>query len=75
MSFPIDRVGDGDGISGVRVIAVHGWTDEGDVPVNDQRLEALLWTNIETKLGRRQNLPGTLHRCRLVCYDTQEVRF
>jgi hypothetical protein len=47
---------------------------DGDVIVNDQSLSALLWGNIEAKIGRRDDLPGTCQRCRLVGFDTQEVR-
>jgi hypothetical protein len=47
---------------------------DGDIIVNDQSLSALLWGNIEAKIGRRDDLPGTCQRCRLVGFDTQEVR-
>ena len=47
---------------------------EDDVPIADAKLETLLWANLEAKLGSRADLPGTLQRCRIVRYDTQEVR-
>ena len=73
-SFPEHRVGDGDGLSGLRINNIsESWTDDHDVLVDDQSLSSLLWNNIESKLGRRQNLPGTLQRCRLLAFDTQEV--
>lgn len=72
-SFPEDRIGDGDGLSGVLVVGNQGWVDDGDVSVDDEALSNLLWSNIETKLGRRQDLPGTRRRCRIVGFDTQEV--
>lgn len=74
-SFPEDRIGDGDGLSGLRVVGAGSWLNrDGDVVVNDQSLSALLWGNIEAKIGRREDLPGTRQRCRLVGFDTQEVR-
>ena len=76
-SFPEDRIGDGDGdgMSGLCVVNVGSWINrDGDVIVNDQSLSALLWGNIEAKIGRRDDLPGTRQRCRLVGLDTQEVR-
>jgi phosphatidate phosphatase APP1 len=74
MSFPEDRVGDGDGLSGLRVSSVsETWIDDHDVLVADQSLSSLLWSNIESKFGRRQDLPGTRQRCRILAFDTQEV--
>lgn len=73
-SFPEDRIGDGDGFAGVRVVGSQGWLDDGDVSVDDEALSNLLWRNIETKLGRRQDLPGRRTRCRIIGFDTQEVR-
>lgn len=72
-SFPEDRIGDGDGFSGVHVHRAVGWLQAGDMVVNDASLSALLWQNVEAKLGRREHLAGTRHRCRIAGYDTQEV--
>jgi hypothetical protein len=72
-SFPELAIGDGDGLRGVTIIRTRGWLDDGDVEV-DEALSTLLWQNIERKIGRREQLPGTRHRCRIVGYDTQEVK-
>ena len=72
-SFPELAIGDGDGLRGVMIVRTRGWLDDGDVEV-DEALSALLWQNIERKIGRREQLPGTRHRCRIVGYDTQEVK-
>jgi hypothetical protein len=70
--FPSQPIGDGDGFGGVTIVRTRGWLDDGDVEVNEA-LSTLLWQNIERKIGRREQLPGTRHRCRIVGYDTQEV--
>jgi hypothetical protein len=72
-SFPELAIGDGDGLRGVTIIRTRGWLDDGDVEV-DEALSTLLWQNIERKIGRCEQLPGTRHRCRIVGYDTQEVK-
>ncbi|CAB4000952.1 Hypothetical predicted protein [Paramuricea clavata] len=46
--------------------------DDCDVEVN-KALSTLLLQNIECKIGGREQLPGTQHRCRIVGYDTHEV--
>ena len=72
-SFPEHRIGDGDGLSGVRYLRTIGWLGDDDVAIDDEQLVALLWRIFEGKAGARQHLPGTLQRCRLVGFDTQEV--
>jgi hypothetical protein len=72
-SFPELAIGDGDGLRGVTIIRTRGWLDDGDVEV-DEALSTLLWQNIERKIGRREQLPGTQHRCRIVGYDMQGVK-
>jgi hypothetical protein len=71
-SFPEQPIGDGDGFGGVTIVRTRGWLDDGDVEVNEA-LSTLLCQNIERKIGRREKLPGTRHRCKIVGYDTQEV--
>ena len=72
-SLPADRIGDGDGLSGLRVIRSTVWLVEGDVEV-DQALSTLLWQRLEAKIGPRDQLPDTVRRCRIIRYDTQEVK-
>ena len=74
-SFPEDRIGDGVGFSGVHVLRVLQWIEDEDAIVHDATLSALLWKNVEAKLGRREDLVATRHRCRIVGYDTQEVGY
>jgi hypothetical protein len=57
-SFPEQPIGDGDGFRGVTIVHTRGWLDDGDVEVN-KALSTLLWQNIEWKIGRREQLPGT----------------
>ena len=60
MLFPEDPIMDGDGLNRLRVVSAGSWLDrDEDVIVNDQLLSALLRGNIEAKIGRRDDLPGT----------------
>ena len=71
-SFPDDSIGDG--LSALHVVD-QGWLGSGDAPINDEPLSALLWQNIEQKLGcSRYELVDTRQRVRIDAYDTQEVR-
>ena len=68
VSFPEDHVGDS--LSGLRISSVsETCVDDNDVLVAD--LSPSLWTNIESKLGMRQDLPGTCQTCRILAFDTQ----
>jgi hypothetical protein len=60
MLFPEDPIMDGDGLNRLCVVSAGSWLDrDEDVIVNDQLLSALLRGNIEAKIGRRDDLPGT----------------
>lgn len=70
--LPIHEIGDGDGMSGVRIDFVVDFYSESAMLDADMR--HLLWQDMETKLGGgRARLLGSLQRCRIVAYDTQEV--
>ena len=44
-SFPDDPIGDGDGLSALRVVDHRGWLGSGDAPINDEPLSST-WTSI-----------------------------
>ena len=65
-SFPVDRMGDGDGILRVCIIEVNGWTNEYDVPCSQWPTPAsLALDKYQDQAWQATKFPGTMHRCRL----------